>query len=97
MIDRLIEASDLGPLPWQATLFAPRDAKACSPYVVIAERPAEAADRKGSGHWVDDLIIGIERSANGTVVERTSPYATRVHMPGLEGSGEVVRIKNDPP
>jgi IS30 family transposase len=50
--------------------------------VLIAERPAEAADRAVPGHWEGDLLLGRGgRSAIGSVVERRSRYVLLLHLP----------------
>ncbi len=62
----------------------------------LDKRPRDIEDRMIAGDWEGDLIIGLNRSAIATLVERTTRYTILVHLPRLDGYGEQPRRHNGP-
>jgi len=66
---------------------ATRGKQFVAPQDLVHKRPARVDKREEAGHWEGDLIIGLESSAIGTLVERKTRYTMLMHLPRQAGFG----------
>ena len=64
--------------------------------MLISKRPAEAKDRANPRALGGRPIIGTDRSAIGTLVDRSTRFTVLVHLPREEGWGRAAPVKNGP-
>jgi IS30 family transposase len=81
---------------WRRAIDAQKRQGFVRPEIMISERPAEAEDRAVPGHWEGDLILGLDSSSIGTLVERTTRFVMLLHLPRMGGHGDQARVKNGP-
>jgi IS30 family transposase len=63
-----------------------------SAMTMIADRPAEVAERVQVGHWEGDCVMGAgNRSAIGTLVERRTRFLILIHVPTGRPTAEAMR------
>ncbi|MCD9880885.1 IS30 family transposase [Streptomyces sp. NR30] len=69
---------------------AQRATRFIAPGTLISHRPAEVDDRAVAGHREGDLIVGTaNRSAIGTLVDRTTRYVKVLHLPDSHSAENV--------
>ena len=64
--------------------------------IMISDRPPEIEDRAVPGHWEGDLLVGANnKTAIGTLVERTSRFTLLLHLPDGATAASVGRAATE--
>ena len=63
---------------------------------MISERPCRGGGSRRARDWEGDLILGLNASAIGTLVERTTRFTRLLHLPPMPGHRTGPRAKNGP-
>jgi putative transposase len=67
-----------------------------TPQIMISERLTAVEDQAVPGHYEGEFVLGLDSTAIGTLVERTTGYTMLLHLPPMAGYRPQPREKRSP-